>query len=143
MTLNDLMIRARSYVRDINGSIFSKQDLINFINEAIDRSKIIIQLNGMKYLVKLNDYPILMPEQYQYLLSVYCASRCMFQDEQDGRAGILMNEFETKLEELRAKIDNGEIIIKDEDGNIITATYDTDYVKNVYFDIYSNESLFD
>lgn len=133
MTLNDLILRTRSYTRDASGSIFTKADVVNYINEAIDRIKVIKQLDGMTYLVALTDKPILLPEPFHYLLSIYSASRCMFQDEQDSRAGTLMNEFETKMEELRSKIDNGEIVIKDALGNEIIVTTEMDYIANTYF----------
>jgi len=139
MTLNDLIIRVRSYARDTSGSIFTKADVVNYINEGIDRMKIIPQLTGMTYLVALTDVAMLLPRQYRYLLAVYSASRCMFQDEQDSRSSTLMNEFETKLEELRSKIENGEIVITDINGLPITVTYETDYVVNEYFDIDSDD----
>jgi hypothetical protein len=135
MTLNDLILRVRSYTRDTSGSIFAKIDVVGFINEGIDRIKVIPQLTTLTYLNALTDTTTILPEQYHYLLAVYSASRCMFQDEQDGRAGTLMNEFETKMEELRSKIDNGEIIIKDIDGNAIVITTEMDYIMNEYFDV--------
>lgn len=133
MTLNDLILRVRSYARDTSGSIFTKADIVNYINEGIDRVKIIPQLIGLKYLVALTDEAILLPKQYRYLLAVYSASRCMFQDEQDSRSSTLMNEFETKLEELRSKIENGEIVITDSNGIPIVTVVDIDYVTNEYF----------
>lgn len=139
MTLNDLILRVRSYARDINGSIFTKADIVSYINEGIDRTKRIQQLIGEDYLVNLTDMPKLIPNQYHYLLAVYSASRCMFQDEQDSRAGSLMNEFETKLEELKSKIDNGEIVIKDESGMPIVVTVDIDYITNEYFEEVNDE----
>ena len=45
-----------------------------------------------------------------------------------------MNEFEIKLEELKSKIESGEIVIKDpETGEDITTTNTTDYVYDNYF----------
>jgi hypothetical protein len=144
MTLNDLILRTRSYVRDSSGSIFTKEDVVSYINEAIDRIKMIIQLKGTNNLVALTDTPTLIPSEYHYLLAVYSASRCMFQDEQESRSSTLMNEFETKLEELKSKIDNGEIVIKDVNGNIVTVTINVDYVINEYFDeVVSDVDYFD
>lgn len=134
MTLNDLILRVRSYTRDTSGSIFTKADIVNYLNEAIDRIQTIQQLKGITYLVALTDVPTPLPNEYHYLIAVYSASRCMLQDEQDGRAGTLMNEFETKLDELKGKINNGEIVIKDADGNEVVTEIQVDYITNKYFE---------
>ena len=76
----------------------------------------------------------IIPSQYQHLIAVYSASRCFSQDEQQYQASTYMNEFESKLDELLQKINGGEIVITDKDGNVLnTDNIPLDYVKNMYF----------
>lgn len=135
MNLKDLNQRVRSYTRDFNESIYRKQDIDNYIIEACNRLRSIPELLTMRDPTSLNS-PTILPNEYHYLIALYSASRCFFQDEQDYRAGTLMNEFELKMEELRSKIENGEIKLKDELGQEIKP--DTsgaiDYIDDVYFE---------
>ena len=81
-----------------------------------------------------NTEPLLIPSYYHHILSVYASARCFSQDERHYQATTLMNEFEVKLEELKSKIESGEIVIKDpETGEDITTTNTTDYVYDNYF----------
>lgn len=134
MNRDELVIRTRKYVRDTTASIFAKQDIEDYINESIDRVKSVKALSGMKRLLNGNDTPAYLPEEYHYLLSTYAASRCFGQDERHYQSTLFMNEFENKLEELRTKIENGEVTIYDENGNAIKDENLIDYVKNEYFE---------
>lgn len=134
MTRAQLMARVRAYTRDFSNSIFREVDVVDFINEGIDRIKEVVpELANMKYLNANTDSPLYLPNQYHILLAIYSAARCFGQDERHYQATTFMNEFETKLEELRVKIENGDITIVDENGKEIVADLKTDYVRNVYF----------
>lgn len=135
MNLQGLINKVRSFTRDFNGSIFRENDVIDFLYEAIDRVRERVpELDKMVYPPDKQTEIALMPNQYHNLLSIYSASRCMFQDEQDYRAGTLMNEFETKLEEMVGRIADGSITILDPaTGQPIIPAYVEDAVKDVYF----------
>lgn len=134
MTLLDLIKRVRSMTRDLSNSIFREVDVIDYINESIDRFRQYIpELSGMPYLKNKSEHPKLLPSQYHHLLAVYSASRCFGQDERHYQSTTLMNEFETKLDELKSAIESGQITIVDEDGNAIESTYEPDYVVDNYF----------
>ena len=133
MQLVQLVARTRAYTRDTTGSLFTENDVISFMNEGIDRLKRIKELEDMVYLMSNTDIPILLPSQYHYLIALYCASRCFTQDEQHNTAQLFMNEFENKMYEIERDIKNGVIIIKNENGDIITSTEIEDAVKDVYF----------
>jgi hypothetical protein len=134
MTLQELINRVRTYTRDFTGSIYREVDIDIFLRESFDRFSIIPEFSTLTYPATKPTVVELIPERYQYLLSIYASSRCLFQDEQDYRAGTLMNEFETKLEELKSLIESGDIIIKGTDGNTITISQPNDYVVDIYFD---------
>lgn len=135
MTLAQLCDRTRQLLRDTNKTIFRQIEIENGINEAIDRVKTIPALLGMKNLEGQDQEVELMPKHYHYLLPLFSASRCLTTDEQDARAGVLMNEFENKLFEFRTAIENGEITIVDSEGNKVDTMGDLaiDYVKDEYF----------
>lgn len=110
----ELIRRVRSLTRDFSNSIFREQDIIDFMNEGINRFiQIVPLLKDLKPLLVQDQEPSLIPEAYQHLLAVYSASRCFLQDERYYQSTTLMNEFEVKLDELNQKIQNGEIIIID------------------------------
>lgn len=134
MNQGEIVARVRSMTRDLSNSIFRLIDVNDFINEGIDRCvQVIPQFKGMVYLAGTVDVPKLIPNEYHQLLAVYSASRCFFQDERHYQATNLMNEFEVKLDELKGKIESGEVIIKDETGNPVTTEPILDYVVNNYF----------
>lgn len=130
MTRLDLIQRVRSIARDLSNSIFREQDIISFINEGIDRFRQYIpEFADMDYLYENTSEPSYLPTQYHHLLSVYSCSRCFSQDERHYQATTMMNEFETKIEELKAAIDGGSVIIKDPTtGESISTEYATDQV---------------
>lgn len=116
----ELIRRVRSMTRDFSNSIFREQDIVDFLNEGIDRVvQILPKLKGMEYLLAQEQKVILMPREYQHILAVYATSRCFSQDEGHYQASTLMNEFEVKLDELKLAIENGDIVITDSDGNVI------------------------
>jgi len=121
--------RVRSMTRDFTESIFRREDIHLWLNEGIDRfAQIIPQLQGLEHLLSDSAEPTLIPERYRHLLAVYAASRCFGQDERHYQASTYMNEFEVKLDELKTAIENGEVVIVDEDGNPITDEYKVEYV---------------
>lgn len=131
----DLSKRVRSLTRDFSNAIFREQDIIDYINEGIDRIKqVIVEFEKMPYLLDNADIPTMLPGRYHHLLSLYSASRCFGQDERHYQASNFMNEFETKMDELRIGIEEGKIKIIDPDTNeVIEATYEPDYVTNNYY----------
>lgn len=120
--------RVRSLTRDFSNSIFREQDIIDFINEAIDRFKIIPELKTLNYLLISQEVPVLLPPQYHYLLAIYATARCFGQDERHYQSTTHMNEFEVKLEELKSAIEGGEVIITDGNGTAIEPIIAVDYV---------------
>ncbi len=129
MQRSHIVARVRSLTRDFSNSIFRETDIIDFINEAIDRIRQAIpELKGMIYLSTNLIEPNLLPEQYHHLLAIYASARCFGQDERHYQASTNMNEFEVKLEELRTAIENGQIIIVDENGEEINSDLPIDYV---------------
>ena len=136
MNMPNLISRVRSLTRDFTGSIFREQDVRDFINEGIHRVRQIVpELDNMYELLNNQEDVPLMPKQYHHLLSVYATSRCFGQDERHYQATTMMNEFEVKMEEMKSKIEAGEIVIVDpETGEPIANNIDTEYViTNNYF----------
>lgn len=136
MNLVTLIKRVRQYTRDFSGMTFSDEDVTAFINEGIDRIvEIMPEFAPMVYLDTTSQEPTMLPKQYHHLLAVYSASRCFFQDERHYQHSNLMNEFETKLADVQAKCEAGQLVITDPDGNIVDfGTGDTDAVVNNYFE---------
>lgn len=129
MNRTQIVQKVRALTRDFSNSIFREQDIIDFINEGIDRCKQIIpELRTMTHLLTSQQEIKLLPPQYHHLLAVYSTSRCFGQDERHYQASTHMNEFEVKMDELKTAIANGEIIIVDDSGNAIEVDVDVDYV---------------
>lgn len=142
MTFKEINDYARQLLRDVNRTIFQEVEINRSINEGIDRCRSVVELKGMIHLTAPNEEPILLPNEYHHLLSLYSASRCFFQDEQMQQATMLMNEFESKMFELKSAIENGDIIITDPDGNDVeTGLTATDYVRDVYFKRIEEEEI--
>lgn len=133
-----LMFRVRSLTRDLSNAIFREVDVIDYINEAIERvQQVIPEMEGMTPLLDNTQVPTHLPRIYHHLLAVYGAARLFSQDEQHYQASTLMNEFEIKLEELKSAIASGDIIIVDpETGEPVESEASNSYVVNNYF--YSN-----
>lgn len=130
MNRTEIVARVRSYTRDFASSIFREADILSYINEGIDRCKEIIdEFAGMDYLNDKTSSPSLMPTHYHYLLAVYSAARCFDQDERHYQASTRMNEFETKLNELKEAIEAGRVIIIDPStGEPVEGVNPIDYV---------------
>lgn len=137
-----MKLRIQSYTRDFFGTVFREIDFENYINEGIDRMKIdIVELDTMPYLNDDADVPTMLPQSYHYMLALYASSRCYAQDEQHFPAGNYRNEFEDLLRELQAKIANGDIVIKNADGDVIVADTNVEYVTDIYFAGYVSEEV--
>lgn len=109
-----LIGRVRSLTRDFSNSIFREADIIDYLNESIQRVKQIIpELDKMVDLLSNTDTPTLLPERYHHLLGLYSSARCFEQDERHYQASNFMNEFETKLDEMKASIESGQVKIID------------------------------
>lgn len=129
--MNRLQIiqRVRSLTRDFTNTVFRENDIIDYINEGIDRfAQVIPELQGLEYLLTNTQEPSLIPRQYQHLLAVYATSRCFNQDERHYQATTYMNEFEVKLEELKQAIEAGSVVITDAEGNEVSGNINIDYV---------------
>ena len=133
MTFKELIDRVHNYTNDTTGTLFPSSMVKGFVNEAIDKLKQIKELEGMTYLSADTDVPKLIPNYYHYILSVYGASRCFSQDEQHYQAQTYMDEFLNSFSILELGIKEGNIIITDELGNLVTGVNDFDYVTDVYF----------
>lgn len=131
----DLIGRVRSLTRDFSNSIFRESDIVDYINEGINRIRQVIpELSGLEELTDNTQSPDLLPKQYHHLLALYSASRCFGQDERHYQASNFMNEFETKLDEMKISIEEGRIKIIDPQTNQpINSTYESDYVVDNYF----------
>lgn len=131
----DLIRRVRSLTRDFSNAIFRESDIVDYINEGINRIRQVIpELSGLKELTDNSQSPDLLPSQYHHLLALYSASRCFGQDERHYQASNYMNEFETKLDEMKIGIEEGRIKIIDPQTNQpIKSTYEPDYVTDNYF----------
>ncbi len=132
MNRNDLMLRVRSLTRDLSNAIFREIDIVDYINEGINRMKQVVpELKGMVPLLSNSETPILLPDAYHHLIALYSASRCFGQDERHYQATNFMNEFETKMDELKASIENGQVMIVDPVTNlpVDVGTLGIDFVK--------------
>lgn len=131
----DLIGRVRSLTRDFSNAIFRESDIVDYINEGINRIRQVIpELSGLEELTDNTQSPDLLPKQYHHLLALYSASRCFGQDERHYQASNFMNEFETKLDEMKISIEEGRIKIIDPQTNQpINSTYESDYVVDNYF----------
>lgn len=137
-----LIQRVRANTRDFQNATFREQDIIDYINEGIDRfMEVIPELSGLTYLLSNTQIPSLIPSPYHYLLATFSTSRCFFQDDRNYQASTLMNEFEVKLEELKNRVEAGEItIINPETGLAVTTDNPIDYVDlSAYFDDYDDD----
>lgn len=141
MTLQELRDMTRAYARDTNSFMFTDAMIDMFINQAIDRLKHEAVFKGMKRLRDSIDTPILLPEEYHYMLALFSASRCLEFDERFYEGVERRNEFESLFTSLMSEIEAGNLVITDVDGNVVdnTACY-IDYVVDEYFDIHKPDS---
>ena len=76
---------------------FRESDIINYLDEGIDRFKQVIpEMESLIYMTTSASIPSPIPEAYQHLLSLYAVSRCFSQDSRHYQSTISMNEFEQK-----------------------------------------------
>lgn len=132
MTLLELINKTKTFIRDKDGNIFERLDIVDFINEGIDRMSTISELSNIPYLYDDDDEVKLMPLRYHHLLAVYASARCFEIDERFFQGTQKMNEFESKLEELEIAIKGGEVSIVDESGDVIQSDIPIDYVVDTY-----------
>ena len=132
MNLLDLVSKTRKYVRDLDGNIFQREDIIEFLNEGVDRFSTIPELKDITYLVNDEDVVNYLPTNQHYLLAVFASARCFEIDERFFQGTQKMNEFESKLEDLEIAIKGGEVSIVDEAGDVIQGDILVDYVSDVY-----------
>lgn len=140
-----LIERVRSLTRDLSNAIFREVDIVNYLNEGIERfQQSVPEFASLNHLNVSTDAPTLIPRQYHHLLALYSASRCFGQDERHYQASNFMNEFETKLDELKSAIESGEIAITDPDtGGVVLRVNPTGYVVDSYFNTRRRDIDFD
>jgi hypothetical protein len=126
--------RVRSLTRDLTSSIFREQDILDFLDEGIDRIKQILpMMKDMEYLAGDNVEPTHLPQAYHSLIPMFATARCFAQDERNYQATTYMNEFETKMDELRIAVEDGRVVIVDTNGIEVTGDNDSFYVSDNYF----------
>ena len=109
--------------------LYLEKVILLYLNEGVDRVKQVIkECRGMTYLISPTQIPIILPSEYHSLLATFSTARCFSQDESNYRAGLFMNEFETKLQELKEAIDAGEYDLLDGSGNPVETVYYEEYV---------------
>jgi hypothetical protein len=141
MKRSDLVLRVRALTRDFSGSIFRQQDILDFINEGIDRCKQLMkELDGMVWLNGDDESPVLLPSAYHSLLAVYATARCFGQDERHYQAQTYMNEFETKFDEFKTAVEEGRVSIVDALGNPVVGDNSSFYVEDNYFSKNTSDS---
>lgn len=134
MNRKQLMKRVRSITRDLSNSTFTESDIIDFLNEGVDRVRQVIpEFIDMSYLDGQDDVPTHLPAPYHHLLATYAAASLYFQDDRHHQATVKMNEFESKLDTLKSRFQTGEAEVVGADGLPIYADMKDDHVRNVYF----------
>lgn len=122
------------YTRDTDSRVFSDEDIKMFINQGIDRVRQYNIFETMGYLKLNSDVPELLPSMYHYILALFSASRLFDNDERFYEGTEKRNEFEQTFADMIERIEGGELIVKDIEGNAIeNNTYVSDYVNDVYF----------
>ena len=138
MKLIEIRNMTKTMSRDNNGYMFLAYMIDDYINQAIDRLKQTVVFRNMKHLHNDEEEPILLPEQYHYLLAIFAASRCLEFDERHYEAIDKRNEFEQLLSDLLSEIESGNLEImssEDDDGSSVKLDNGTyiDYVTDKYF----------
>jgi hypothetical protein len=135
MNLKMLRTKVRAHARDFNNTIFRQEDIDLFLNEGIDRIiQVLPQLNNISYLVDEGDVVNIIPREYSHLLASYAVARLFSQDERHYEATNFMNEFETKISELKTAIENRDVKLIDPDsGEELILDLEVDYVTDNYF----------
>lgn len=135
MNRTQLIRRVRNTTRDLLGTTFREMDIVDFLDEAVDRVRQVIPEFRMSYLTSNDMSPTHLPESYHSLLATYASASLYFQDDRHHQATVKMNEFETKLAELKASFYAGDVEIVDGAGAPVYADSHAEYVKNAYFEV--------
>jgi len=134
MTRLELIVRAGRRLRDTAHTHYTIHLLEDAINRGIDRIKQEIPiLRGMVELQVDGDIPILLPEYYHEILSIYAQKDALEMDERLYESRIANNEFELKLASLKGDIESGEIVIVDSEGEEVIYSFTHDRVRDTYY----------
>jgi hypothetical protein len=134
MTYNELVSRTQAYARSKSSGTFSSTIIGEFLTEAIDQLRAYSTFKNMPYIVLGGAGLSYLPTEYHYILSLYAASRCFDMDERFFEGTQKRNEFESKLQELIARVNMGDILLYDENGILVTdKTNVIDYIVDEYF----------
>lgn len=144
MNRRELIALVRSNARDFTNSIFRESDIILYMNEGIDRIKQVIkECKPMLHLTAPEQTPTILPPEYHSLIATFSTARCFGQDERHYQASTFMNEFESKLDELKQDIQSGDVVLTDESGDTIDTVYAEDYVDLSYWGVRDKDELFE
>lgn len=141
-TMAQAIARTRRYLKDQTTSVWSDEEIMDFINEGISAVKRKIPeyfYDLLEIFIKADT--INLDGEYKTLPCIFAASRCFEQDEQHYRAVQRRNEFESLLEEMDSQIRDSykyeeKVAASD---NPYATNLDMDYVVDVYFDYESLE----
>lgn len=137
MNLKDLISLTKLYVRDKNGYMFTSDECKLFINQGIDRLLQHPIFKGMVHLEVPEDIPIILPEQYHYILALFASSRLYDIDERFFEGTQKRNEFEQLFNDLVNQVEDGMLELKDGDGNPLNISdmyeWFQDYVVDEYY----------
>jgi hypothetical protein len=141
-TMEQAVARTRRYLKDVTTSVWSDEEIIDFVNEGI----LIIKRSIPEYFYDLTEIfvkteTIVLDDEYKFLPCIFAASRCFEQDEQHYRAVQRRNEFESMLGDMKEEIINSykyeEKVAKSD--NPYATKLEMDYVVDVYFNNNSSE----
>lgn len=144
MNLKDLISLTKLYVRDKNGYMFTSDECKLFINQGIDRLLQHPIFKGMVHLEVPEDIPIILPEQYHYILALFASSRLYDIDERFFEGTQKRNEFEQLFNDLVNQVEDGMLELKDGDGNPLNVSdmyeWFKDYVVDEYYSNTTDDS---
>jgi hypothetical protein len=141
-TMEQAIKRTRRYLKDMTTSVWSDEEIIDFVNEGI----LIVKRSIPEYFYDLVEVfvkteTIVLDDEYKFLPCIFAASRCFEQDEQHYRAVQRRNEFESMLGDMKEEIINSykyEEKVAQSD-NPYADKLEMDYVVDVYFNNNSSE----
>jgi len=137
MTLKEMVIETRRHLKDYTETVWTDVDIKDFINRGI----LMIKKQVPEYFTDLlpvyNDsYSIVIDMEYEGLPAIFAASRCFEQDEQHYRATSKRNEFESALLDMETELKNSQKYM-----DKVSGTYESDYVRDVYYDLEEDDEL--
>lgn len=137
MTANEIYNLSKLHTRDIDSALFTEDMFLIFLNEGIDKVRSFKPLVGMNHVLSVNDTINIIPDEYHYMFALWCACRFFDYDERFYEASEKRTEFESVYQDLTSSINNGKIVLYDDNGNEISIENNNDnpfdYVKDVYF----------